>query len=437
MSLRNDLVTTGCVKVFQRIVLGFCSTLLLTRCLGPRGLGLYTALLIAPLISQSLGSLGICQAGTFVVGKRLVPEARLVGALVSLWGLNSACCMILVLAIYCVQGMHAEGLMYMVVGVSLVPAGLTANYANGVVLGRQWIARFNVGEIVYFVVRLVCLVAFLTALNGGVLSALSVELLAIVAQGILLLYWIRRDVRTGFRPLWDTRLIQLLVTHGLRFAMALFVFTLHYRVGVLILSRCASHGEVGQFSLAMSIAALIWMIPDAVGMVTFSHSAATPDGKRFAQTTAQIMRLTLLVSSVCALCIAVLCRPVVAIVFGQEYLPSVPAIRIMLPGCVAAVIIRVLHADLSARGYPLVAVWVCLAALAVNVGISLALVHTHGTIGVATASTISYLAGALVYAFIYARMSNLRFATVFFRPHDDWCALRGAGRIVFFSDARQ
>lgn len=423
MSLKRDILTTGIVKVFRRIVLGFASTLILTRWLGPEGLGLYTAFMVVPMILQSLGELGIRQSAAYMTGKKLAGETRIAGALASLWLLSSVFSIVLVVAAYCVQGMHKQGLLYVLIGMSLVPAGLVTRYANGIALGKRWISRMNIGETVQAVLRVGLFAALLIWLRTGASGALVVEVLAALVPGLLMLYWLRKDIKVSFLPLWDKSLIYSLMTHGFKFAIAIFVLTLNYRASILILQRFVGHSDIGQFGLGVRIAELIWMIPAAVGMVTFSHSTGANDSKRFAQTASQIMRLTLLVCGSCAVCVGVFCKPLVVLLFGSEYLPSVPVIRVMLPGCVAAVAFKVLNADLAGRGYPLAAMWVYLGALGANVLGSVMLIPVYGVTGAAVASSISYVAGAAVYAWVYARMSDMHLREVFCRPVNDWRAV--------------
>jgi len=317
MSLKRDILTTGFVKVFRRIVLGFASTLILTRWLGPEGLGVYTVFMVVPMILQSLGELVIRQSAAYMTGKRLADERRIAGALASLWLVSSALSIFLVLLAYHLQGMQKHGLPLILIGMSLVPAGLITRYANGIALGKRWLSRMNIGETVQVVARVGLLIALLIGLHAGVSGALVVELLAALVPGLLMLYWLRRDTGLTFTPLWDRALVYSLLAHGLKFAIALFVLTLNYRASILILQRFVSHSDVGHFSLGVKIAELIWMIPAAVGLVTFSHSTAAPDPKRFAQTTVQIMRLTLLVCVVCALGIGIFCEPFVELLFGS------------------------------------------------------------------------------------------------------------------------
>ena len=122
--------------------------------------------------------------------------------------------------------------------------------------------------------------------------------------------------------------------------------------------------------------------------------------------------------------VSVFCRPFVSIVFGAEYVPNIPLIRVMLPGCLAMVIFKVLNANLAGCGHPLAALWVFLGSLGVNVLCGLTLVPIYGAMESAVGSSVSYMLGGLVYAHVYARMSDTTLKNMFFQPASDWRTLK-------------
>jgi len=89
-----------------------------------------------------------------------------------------------------------------------------------------------------------------------------------------------------------------------------------------------------------------------------------------------------------------------------------------------AVVFKVLHSNLAGRGYPLAAIWVYLGALVVNILLNLILIPLYGTFGSAVASSVSFIAGAVVYAWVYARMSDINLVRMFYQPVSDWHTLK-------------
>lgn len=429
MSLRTHIITTSAVKVI-RLGSGFICSLVLARWLKPEGLGLYTAFMVVPMIMMSLGELGIRQSTAYVTGKQLVDERRVAGALTSLWLLGSLVLPSLLLVCYLVQGMHDHGSIYLVVGMAIAPGGLLTRYANGIALGKQWIQRINIGETLLLTSRPILLAVLLVGLHSGVIGALVVELITGLGPGLLMLYWLRRDLKIRLVPVWDRSLIHLLLARGVRFAIALFVLLLNYRVNILILQHFVSKADLGQFSLGVRMAELLWLIPGAIGMVLFSHSAGASDGRAFSARCAQVMRLALVSCSLGAGILAWIAPHFVRIVFGPEYLPSVPVMRLMLPGCVAAVIYKILHADLAGKGRPLAGIWAFIAALFTNVVLNLVLVPSQGVIGSAIASSIGYLVGAALFCVLYSRATGLPLARLCYGKEDWMFIVASVRRII-------
>ena len=52
------------------LLLSFLSGIIIARCLGPENKGLYTSILVIPLLVQSLCEMGLRQATTFYLGKK-------------------------------------------------------------------------------------------------------------------------------------------------------------------------------------------------------------------------------------------------------------------------------------------------------------------------------------------------------------------------------
>jgi O-antigen/teichoic acid export membrane protein len=420
MSLRKNILSFGFFNVLRLVTAGFVASFILARWLGPANYGLYNILMIAPMILITFGELGVRQSTAFMIGKKLANESEIVRVVALLWILSSLFSVFLVFTTYYFQGLFNQNIVYLIAGMSLAPIGLITRYSNGIALGKQWISRINISGTVFIFVRCLLFVIVLIIFHYGIMGVLIVEIISSFIQGIIMLYWVKYDLCENLLPKWDSKIFSFLLIHGFKFALALFVISLNYKINLIILQRFVDDTSIGNFSLGVKIAELILMIPSAVGVVLFSHSTSDGDTKQFANTTAQVMRLTMYVCGFCALFIGIFCEPFVKILFGKEYLPSVPVIRMILPGVIAVAIFKILNANLTGRGYPLAAMWVYMGAIGVNVLFNFILIPIHGVIGSAEASTISYIFGAIIYAWVYARMSNLRLIEMFYQPAMDW-----------------
>jgi len=73
------------------------------------------------------------------------------------------------------------------------------------------------------------------------------------------------------------------------------------------------------------------------------------------------------------------------------YLRAISNLRFHLVSM--SLVFQVLNANLAGKGKPLIALWVFVVALLVNISLNILLVPSKGVIGAALASTVSYCTG--------------------------------------------
>ncbi len=402
MSIKRDILTTTSVRIF-RVILGFAASIFLARYLRPEGMGLLASFVAVPFTLASLSELGVRQSIAYYVGQKKVKVEDLSGVIVTLWLFTSIASFVITLIIYYFQGLTNYGIVFCVFAAGIVPVSMINKYADGIALGNKWVRRINIGEGFYTISRLLLVLILVVLFKLSVMGALGMEALSLLVPGVLMLYWLRKDCQIRFSPTFNYHLISSLLRQGIKYAIALFVISLNYRINILILQHYVDNTQIGYFSIGVRLAELLWIIPSAVGMVVFSHSAASIDSRSFSLKSIRIMKYNLLLCSVGAVIIAIICPFFVRIVFGQEYLPSVPIIRLMLPGIVAMVVFKVLNADLAGRGKPLFALNAFFCALVINILLNVVLVPDYGAKGSAIASTASYVLGSLLFLYLYLR----------------------------------
>lgn len=402
MSLKRDILNTVVIRIL-RLFVGFGGTMVLARWLKPEGMGRLAVFLAFPLMLSGLAEMGIRQSIAYYVGKEKYGIEEIGNAVSTIWVATSAISFGIVLGVYYFQGLFEYGRQQCFLGALIVPASLILRYCNGIAMGKQSIGSINVSEACNSILRIVLIVILVAVFNLAVFGALLMNVFSILLAGLLMLYWIRKNWQLNLRLSFDGKLLASLMIHGIKYALALFVITMNYRINILILQRYVDDVEIGYFSVGVRLAELIWLIPASVGMVIFSHSTGSRDPKQFSLKVVQMMRLHFLLCGLGAVVLAVICPYFIGIVFGKEYLAAVPAIRWMLPGIVAMVIFKVLNADLAGRGRPLLALKAFIFALLINVVLNFVLVPEKGVIGSAVAVTVSYMIGAVTLLCLYSK----------------------------------
>jgi O-antigen/teichoic acid export membrane protein len=173
---------------------------------------------------------------------------------------------------------------------------------------------------------------------------------------------------------------------------------LSYRLDLFVLSALASRSAVGVYSIAVSVTALGWLLPDALQTVLFprvaSLDAATDAGRMTARVSdasaARAIRHTVLIVVPTALAVAALLL-LVPVLYGSGFQQSITLGFILIPGVAALGIAKVISAVLSGRGSPRFSVYTAAITTPISLALYLILIPQFHAIGAAIASTISYV----------------------------------------------
>jgi O-antigen/teichoic acid export membrane protein len=397
---------------------GLLIGVLLARLLGPEKKGIVTTALVIPSLVLTIADLGFRQAATYFMGKRLYPDQVVISTLLFTSLLASLLGMIAALLSYLWSGLpYRYGWAVALVPLLMMPLRLIAINADGVLLAKQQIQRLAVST------TLAELTLFVLVLGLYYLDFNRVEwvLLAYALSALIPVIYILNIVRNygSLTPAYHLEIFWPMLSKGLIYAVALFVVNLNYSLGVVILERLTGAAEVGIFSIGVSIANLLWMLPNALTVVTFSHSVAAVDEIAYAHRTAQLLRVVLCLAIIPLWILYMLSPYVIPWLYTSQFAQSGSIVQAILPGVWAMLIYKVLNGDLAGRGKPHVALWVFLLALAVNVVLNFWWDPEYGALGSAWASNVSYWVGAVLYAAAYARISQLRLVDLFIPRCED------------------
>ena len=183
-----------------------------------------------------------------------------------------------------------------------------------------------------------------------------------------------------------------------------FIIQLNYRLDILFIEKLKDATEVGLYSLGVSIAEQLWQLPLAISIVVFSRTANAEDQSEMTSMTTALLRLSFLFSIIVAVSLYFLVPYVIPWVFGDEYIPSIRIIQLILPGVIMVVIFRILSGQIAGLGKPEVALYIFLPALVLNIILNLLWIPAYGGEGAAMATNVSYTAGSLGYMIAYSRI---------------------------------
>lgn len=166
---------------------------------------------------------------------------------------------------------------------------------------------------------------------------------------------------------------------------------LNYRADLFIVERYTGLASAGIYSVAVSVAELLWFVSSSVTAAAYAKLGA-PEREEAAALTVRLMHLNLVVLLLAAPVLALLAAWALPAWLGPAYGQAVPLLLVLLPGVWAYASASTLSAYYTnGLGRPQWSAAVAGCSLAVNVAACLWLVPRVGALGGALATTLSYL----------------------------------------------
>lgn len=392
--------------------LGLFNGFFLARLIGPSGKGDYYLLTFLPPTLMILGQLGLPQAFAFFsargMTRGIVSRTIVLTALVSIPILLTTLALLPVLRDTVLHGLEPVAI---VIPLLALPLLLNATFTTGIVVGRQaarWLAIVNI----CVSVSATTLILILAGVLGlGVWGALIAFLLTSTILAVGFMVAATRVSRAV--PATGSTSYRGLLRYGLPLYPGGLTQFFGYRADIYLLAGLLADpsAPLGYYSLAVSMAELVFFFPNAVATFFFPHVAGSSREDADRQVPV-VSRVTLLLTAVVGLALV----PVAAVAISfllPAFGPSLPALYILLPGVVAISVSKVLAGYVTGLGRTGASSLISILTFAVNVVLNVILIPSHGIVGAAAASLISYTLSAITYSLLAARMTGAR-------PSDFW-----------------
>lgn len=405
----------------------FCNLaigVLLTRLLGAAGYGLYSAIIVVPIMVIGLTQLGIRRSTIYHIGNKLVPEDHIISALFLLLLWTSTLSILICGFVYFFSSNQPFDPLIIVLVLLTIPLLLTNVFAGGVFLGKEDIKRASILNAGPTIMTLLLTILFVWGLKMSVLGAFLAIALANLIMFSITYRIIIVKLRYNITWKYHEGIMKSMIKLGIVNALAVFIMQLNYRMDILMLKKLSSLEEVGFYSLAMQIAEQLWHVPMAIEAIILSRSANSNDDRQVHRTVASIFRVSLIIGLVAGIIIFFIAPPLIPLIFGTEFANSARMIQVVLPGIFILIGFRILNSRLTGMGKPQVAIYTFLPALVINFIANLFLIPRFGGIGAAWATNISYGIGSIAFIIVYSRLIKMPLTEILRVRKSDFYFLR-------------
>ncbi|MEA3059812.1 MAG: hypothetical protein QOE50_1224 [Sphingomonadales bacterium] len=391
------------------------TSVVITRLLGPAGIGTYAISAALLYVFTIIFELGISQGTAYYVSRgewRGHPLARgVIGACVVLGGVGAA----VALAAYSLIGYEVPGMTWpMAVALSAaLPFSLVWRIGPQAALAEERFELFALFD--SSALLLACPLSIGGALIGDAEGAVIGLAAAWVISGAVTAAWVLRRDRQEAEAKAPSGGILAVAAFGSRAWGSELLQQLNLRADLILLGAIAGAAEGGVYSVALTTTSIAWILTDAFAISALPRSARLhAESEREVLSSedrdasdARLMRHTILVIPVVALFEAALLLIGIPLFYGDAFHRSIGLGFILLPGSLALGVGRAALAILLAHGYANRVLGVGLAVVPATVVAYLLVLPSAGATGAAIVSSVSYVAYTVIGIAVLAATTGL------------------------------
>jgi len=401
LSLRKRLVADGLFTFTLRIVNMAAAAglgILTARVLGPHGRGIYAL----PMVDNALVSAsysGLSLATSYFMLRRNAGRGAVRASYIAmtLFILIGSVASVAVAAV-------THNLWSCVPAMLALPGSAALTVVYGYAVGTHRV-RINTSLALLSTVMLTLFMITAFAIAGGTpKTSIAAWVISSDTLAVAILIWMYRDSR---RLASETVHIGEFISYALRTGCVNVVALLNYRADVYIVAIFGGPTLLGMYTLAVAAAETLLTATQVTSVVT-SPLVGSMDREAAAQLTARCVRHNVLVASVCCGALSIIAPFVVHLLYGNAFLPMVPALRVLLLGVFALSLGSPMSTFFTLRlGKPEISLILASISAVICIVVSILLVPRIGLIGAAIGSTLAYVLGQAAAIAYFGAISGI------------------------------
>jgi len=416
---RQSLMTFT-ARVFI-VLINIPTSILIARLLGADGQGTYISAVTFPALFAFIGLLGIDSSHTYLLSQKryTIGQINGQGLLMTLAvSALAAPCYLIFLRFY---GGASDPFLASVLRLAavLIPVLLLKYLSVALLLGMHRIRWFNLASLIQAAVLLALMCINLFVFHGGPRGALVAYIVSELCVTVVAMLAARHELKGGRlfeRP--PPGLFRRSVVYGLQGHVGNVFVTFMYRFDMfLILSMAGLHTQ-GLYSIAVLLAEKLSHIPHSIQVVLFPRLSSL--GQEEAnELTPRVTRNAFMVTLLAGAVLYLLSRPLILLFYGDEFLPALRVLRVLIPGVTMLSIAVVLSGYFSGRDRRIYHTIATAVAFGVNAGLCFLWIPKYGIEGAAWASTVAYTLQSVLMLAFFTKLSGCGLAeTVLIRRED-------------------
>ena len=397
------------------LVLSLSQSLVIAKLLPVQDRGAYVSVVTLPGMLMALAMLGLPNAVNYYAGKGSSVMSLTKASIIFTIGIT----LVPLAAVWFALPFLEDSILRAApdnlarVMLLIVPAGVLTTFGGTLLYGRQQVRVYNAVLVFQAAASLIGALLLVGVFRMGVTGAVATNVFISLVMALVVMIEVvrlsRRD-RNG-----SPASLRSLFGYGARLYPSSVSGYFNYRadnniIQAMAASAATAKTQLSLYSLAVTMAEVVFVAPNAVATMFLPRVAASTD-KEAAAMLGQVSRVTLLISVLVALMLIPTAYLGVYLVL-PKYTGSLPAFLAILPGVVTLSVSKVMTSYIGGRGRPGPASVGATIALVLNVPMNIALIPVLGIVGASLSSVASYTLLAVLMVWVAMRMSGESFAAL-------------------------
>ncbi|MFC4303468.1 polysaccharide biosynthesis C-terminal domain-containing protein [Cohnella boryungensis] len=393
-----NILGTFSTRIFL-ILIGLVGSVLVARSLGPSGRGLVAVASTIGAIGIQFGNLGLHASNTYYVAK----DKKLLNALlgnsfvIALGVCGTATFMVYLVFTLWPKISPIQGTL-LVMSLISVPLGLLYLLLQNLLIGINEIKQFNLIEVVS---KIFYTLAILLVIGSGWISANTIYVVVLATSVIGILWaWLVLKRHLSSRLAVSKQVFNQTFQYGIKAYVVALLSFLVLKVDLLMIQYLLDTESTGYYSIALTLADYVYMLPVVVGTILFPKLAAIESVQERWAFTAKILKPFTLFMVVFIGVTAIMSKPLILLLFGEEFISSLSAFLWLLPGILFLSINTILMNYFASLGMPKNTIYSTATATVANIIFNFILLPEYGIIGASISSVICY-GLMLIFSVVY------------------------------------
>ena len=420
-------ITDKLFSIFTRDVVLFVTTLLtgvfIARYLGPEKMGIWTLLLLIPGYAEAFGRLQLDVSSVYFIGKGKVKlgEATFILHLVSVIMVS----VIGLIGFLNIDFLHNQifknvemDVQELIYGVSLIiPLRFIYINYSYLLIAREQIKAYNKLVIIQALTTSVLSIGMIVLAGLGIFGALMGSIFGLL---ISIIYGITKVSSIDkIKPNFNTGLIVEMVKYSTHLYITGLIGFFQNNIATMIAALYVAPAQIAYFVLGKSVSEISTkMVPAAVNTILFPRISSSNDERGAIDLVIRSFRVTLLIISTTTVILFYLIKPIVFILYGDDYYPLIDIFVIIIASVVMVQSSSVFMSYLTGTGNVHLLPKLSIFPLLFQIFLSFLLVSDLGIVGIAISYAISSACLFILQVMFFLKLTDTKIESLFIRCED-------------------